>query len=354
MRKEIQQLLNGKALGFMSLVSEKLTAQSVAAMSNVQGILGKKLDEAEDLTAKAKSYVKRHGSKQAAIAKLKQENEHEQKYMVDPTDAHSSLASRQHIQNNNKLITIIGSLQEKLTGDQAKLDHDEDGDIDAKDMKDVRKKGANNDHPELDEDNKAMVNYHTKWANDHAKKAKEGDDVHDKAGVAHAYAAQAYAKGSSNAESLSNKARAASKKASPKTAIKEDALDELSKTTLGSYVKKASNNLANIETNKASPESTHSEKEELSHRAFNRRDGIKTAVNKLVKEDALDEGVDMVDYHQKMFNSHRDKIKDHKNMNDPHMKAMVAHAMAGASHKSKHSTAKIDTEVANKATEAAK
>lgn len=71
------------------------------------------------------------------------------------------------------------TLDEKLHGKQHKLDHDEDGDIDAKDMKDVRKKGPNDDHPmaeeNLDEVSKGLMGRYIKGAT--AKVIDKTDDT---------------------------------------------------------------------------------------------------------------------------------------------------------------------------------
>ena len=93
MRKEIQSLMSGKALSFMSAITEKLNVKS-AAEYEIQKM---------------------------KVAKTLIREESDEK------------------------------LDEKLHGDQHKLDHDEDGDIDAEDLKNVKKKGPNLDHPEKDE-----------------------------------------------------------------------------------------------------------------------------------------------------------------------------------------------------------
>lgn len=94
MRKEIQSLMSGKSLPFMASISEKL-----------------------DIKASAEYEIEK-----MKVAKnlIREESEEEDE------------------------------LEEKLHGDQHKLDHNEDGDIDAEDMKTVKKKGANNDHPMKD------------------------------------------------------------------------------------------------------------------------------------------------------------------------------------------------------------
>lgn len=92
MRNEIKQLMNGKSLGFMASITEKLNTKSAAEYEIMKMRVAKTL--------------------------IREQSEED--------------------------------LEEKLHGDQHKLDHNEDGDIDAEDMKDVKKKGPNNDHPMAD------------------------------------------------------------------------------------------------------------------------------------------------------------------------------------------------------------
>ena len=110
MKQEIKDLMNGKALGFMSIIEEKLNEKVADALEEMKKTVGKKM------------------------------------------------------------------LTDKLHGDQHKLDHNEDGDIDAEDMKNVRKKGANLDHPmaedcdddedQLDEISKDLAGRYIKQASD--------------------------------------------------------------------------------------------------------------------------------------------------------------------------------------------
>lgn len=62
-----------------------------------------------------------------------------------------------------------------------------------------------------------------------------------------------------------------------------DQIDELSKKTLGSYVKKASNDLTHIQRNISSPSSGVYDKDRLSDIRANRKQGIHRAVDKLTK-----------------------------------------------------------------------
>ncbi len=142
MRKEIQSLMSGKALSFMASISEKLDIKAAAEYEIEKIKVAKtliressELDEAADKPFHFQVKDKKSGKTS--------------KITISDVNQGAAL-KRARADARYTVIGVLkedGSLDEKLHGDQHQMDHNEDGDIDAEDMKNVKKKGPNLDHP---------------------------------------------------------------------------------------------------------------------------------------------------------------------------------------------------------------
>jgi hypothetical protein len=189
---------------------------------------------------------------------------------------------------------VFDKLEEAFKGDQHKLDHDKDGEIEGSDLAKLRNKKENLE--ELSKKtlgsyiNKAAANkgaQHHHWA------------IHDRDGNT---------KKRDESRNKMNKRAVGIDKAVNKLS-EEETLQELSKKTLGSYVKKAAVDKDNINTNKANADNSlknlydnpdkwgmnyssnkdnrdalHKKIDKLGHKNFNRSKGINKAVDKLSKD----------------------------------------------------------------------
>lgn len=184
---------------------------------------------------------------------------------------------------NNVQEAAYGKKNEELKGNQHKIDHNKDGKISAADFKGLRSKAKKGQETEVQTSEAKLDELSKKTLGSYIKKAS-----YDAASNAAKFGAgETDKKGGSSFVKSHNRLRGITKATDKLTKEEVEQIDELKKSTLASYVKKASGNMAGktaVQVAKVSSSNGKADPD-LKRGLVNRMKGIGRAADKLAKEE---------------------------------------------------------------------